>query len=311
MSKKCKGQVIKSTGSWYKVQPEGEASPVNARIRGKFRQSGFQTSNPVAVGDLVLLEMIAENEGVIVTIYERRNQIIRRLDKGKSRLHLIAANVDQAVLIASLKAPKVSTGFIDRFLLTAEAFHIPAVLVFNKADLLTSAKDRDYLAEIKSIYHEKVGYPFIETAATSGMGKAALSEVLAQKCSLFIGQSGVGKSSLLNAISPDLQLRIGSISEKHQKGKHTTTFAEMLNLDAATRVIDTPGIRDFKIIDFDAYEVSHFFPEMKALLPQCKFHNCLHINEPKCAVKAAVESGEISAMRYHNYRSIIENKANY
>lgn len=300
------GIVTKSTGSWYSVRLE-DGQSVQCRIKGKFRLDGIKHTNPVAVGDRVDFEMEAGRDtGVINKIHERKNYIIRKSSNLSKQTHIIASNLDQAALIISLVQPQTSLGFIDRFLLTAEAYHIPAILVFNKSDLCGGPM-QELLEDTMSIYSD-IGYTCLLTSAKTGDHIGELKEILVDKTTLVSGHSGVGKSSLLNGIDPTLQLKTGVISNFTQKGMHTTTFAEMFALKAGGFIIDTPGIKEFGIVDIEEQEISHYFREMRPFLTQCKFNNCRHLNEPGCAVKKAVEEGEIREERYNSYLSILANE---
>jgi len=296
------GLVTKSTGSWYQVQtPDGHR--YDCRIKGKFRIKGLTTTNPVAVGDKVDFELEPEQQqGVITKLYERRNYIIRKSINLSKQAQIIAANLDQAFLVVTLASPRTSLGFIDRFLVTAEAYDIPASLVYNKLDMF-SEEGLEILAEYKAVY-ERLGYPCYEVSALEGTNIPQLKEKLKDKITLFSGHSGVGKSSLMNAILPDLDLRTMEVSEWSDKGMHTTTFAEMYDLPGGGSIIDTPGIRELGVIDIEQQELSHFFPEMRSRLNQCRFNNCRHINEPGCAVLEALENGDIEPSRYDSYLSI-------
>jgi len=296
------GLVTKSTGSWYQVQtPDGRR--YDCRIKGKFRIKGLTTTNPVAVGDRVDFELEPEQEqGVITKLYDRRNYIIRKSINLSKQAQIIAANLDQAFLVVTLASPRTSLGFIDRFLVTAEAYDIPASLVYNKLDMF-SKEGLEILSEYKMVY-EKLGYPCYEVSALKGTNIPALKDKLKDKITLFSGHSGVGKSSLMNAILPDLELRTMEVSEWSDKGMHTTTFAEMYDLPGGGSIIDTPGIRELGVIDIEQQELSHFFPEMRSRLNQCRFNNCRHINEPGCAVLEALEEGNIEPSRYESYLSI-------
>ncbi|GAB2703041.1 ribosome small subunit-dependent GTPase A [Mucilaginibacter koreensis] len=296
------GIVTKSTGSWYQVQtPDGHR--YDCRIKGKFRIKGLTTTNPVAVGDLVDFEGEPDQDtGVITKLYDRKNYIIRKSINLSKQAQIIAANLDQAFLVVTLASPRTSTGFIDRFLVTAEAYDIPAVLVFNKLDLF-SEEGLEVLAVYKDIY-ESIGYPCYEVSALQGTNIELLEALLKDKTTLLSGHSGVGKSSLMNALLPHLELRTTEISEWSDKGMHTTTFAEMYDLPYGGRLIDTPGIRELGIIDIEQQELGHFFPEMRERMHDCRFNNCRHINEPGCAVLAALEEGEIAPSRYDSYLSI-------
>jgi ribosome biogenesis GTPase len=296
-----KGIVIKSTGSWYSVRLE-DGEQVEARIKGKFRLQGIKTTNPIAVGDKVVLAKEEDGTAVINTIEDRKNYIIRKSINLSKRAHIIAANIDQALLVVTLSQPKTYTAFIDRFLVTAEAYHIPTVIVFNKIDVY-SEKENLELAFLMKTY-TKIGYQCIKTSATENINMDEIKNIMKDKVSMVSGHSGVGKSTLLNTIEKTLTLRTSEISEMHQSGKHTTTFAEMFPLSFGGYIIDTPGIKAFGLIDFDKTELSHYFLEMRALLDNCHFNNCVHINEPKCAIKEAVEQNGIESFRYTNYLSM-------
>jgi ribosome biogenesis GTPase len=296
------GLVTKSTGSWYQVLTN-DGQKYDCRIKGIFRTKGITTTNPIAVGDRVDFELEAEQgTGVITKLHPRKNYIIRKSVNLSKQAQIIAANLDQALLIVTLASPRTSLGFIDRFLVTAEAYDVPAGLVFNKLDLF-SDEGLEILADYKAIY-ENIGYHCYEVSALNGTNVEQLSAIIKDKMTLFSGHSGVGKSSLINALVPELQLRTTQISEWHDKGVHTTTFAEMFALPQGGHIIDTPGIRELGVIDIEKNELSHFFPEMRALLNQCRFNSCRHINEPGCAVIKAVEEGEIELSRYESYLSI-------
>lgn len=310
MENELNGLVVRSTGSWYQVlMPDG--SMRECRLRGNFRIRGNKQTNPIAVGDRVTFQLVEDGTGMITAIDDRRNCIIRRSTKLSKQTHIIAANIDLLCIVATLGLPRTSTGFIDRLLVTAEAYHIPASLVFNKCDLY----DEELWPlhnEMKAIY-EDAGYPVLEVSALTGMGLDALKDLIAGKVTLFSGHSGVGKSALLNAIDPSLNLKVGEISDWSLKGKHTTTFAEIFPLHfsdddvmPSTYLIDTPGIKEFGMVDIKPEELSHFFPEMKTLLHDCHFSNCTHRHEPGCAVKEAVDRGDVSSERYQNYLNILE-----
>lgn len=297
-----KGIVIKSTGSWYSVKrTNGET--IEARIRGKLRTKGLRTTNPVAVGDIVSLEKNEDNF-VITEIEERRNYIIRKSTNLSKEAHIIASNVDQALLIATINHPVTSAVFIDRILATTEAYNIPAILVFNKSDLYDNT-DREKLTELVKIYSE-IGYRCLQVSAVTGQNITELRELLKDKVTVLSGMSGVGKSTLINCIEPQLQLKTASISDSHDTGKHTTTFAEMFPLSEGGYIVDTPGVRSFGIIDMEKKEISHFFPEIFRLSEHCRFYNCTHIHEPGCAVIEAVQNGKISESRYWSYLSMME-----
>ncbi|WP_121808272.1 ribosome small subunit-dependent GTPase A [Mucilaginibacter kameinonensis] len=296
------GLITKSTGSWYQVQtPDGQK--IDCRIKGKFRIKGITTTNPIAVGDVVDFEMEPDREdGVITNLHQRKNYIIRKAINLSKQAQIIAANLDQAILVVTLASPRTSLGFIDRFLVTAEAYDIPARLVFNKLDLF-SDEGLEILADYKAIY-EDIGYPCFEVSAIEGTNIDQVQDLLKDKVTLFSGHSGVGKSSLINALLPELELRTHMISDWSDKGMHTTTFAEMFELPQGGFIIDTPGIRELGVIDIEKPELGHFFPEMRKRMNECRFNNCRHINEPGCAVLEALEEGEISPTRYDSYLSI-------
>ncbi len=297
-----KGIVIKSTGSWYLVKrTNGEI--IEARIRGKLRTKGLRTTNPVAVGDIVSLEKNEDNF-VITEIGERRNYIIRKSTNLSKEAHIIASNVDQTLLIATINHPVTSAVFIDRILATTEAYNIPAILVFNKSDLYDNT-DREKATELITIYSE-IGYRCLQVSAITGQNITELRELLKDKVTVLSGMSGVGKSTLINCIEPQLQLKTASISDSHDTGKHTTTFAEMFPLNEGGYIVDTPGVRSFGIIDMEKEEISHFFPEIFRVSEHCRFYNCTHIHEPGCAVIEAVQNGRISESRYWSYLSMME-----
>jgi ribosome biogenesis GTPase len=295
------GIVIRSTGSWISVLSK-DGKVIECRIKGKFRIAGVRSTNPVAVGDKVQYRMV-DHTGVITAIGERHNYIVRKATRLSSRSHIIAANIDQAILIVTLASPRTSTGFIDRFLVTAEAYHIPARLVFNKADIMSDEQLGMFLY-LKSVY-EAAGYPSLLTSALEKQGVDAFTKWLKDKVSLLSGHSGVGKSALVNAVEPGLNLKTGAISDYHDKGKHTTTFAEMHPLSFGGFIIDTPGIKEFGLIDFERTEVGERFPEMRALMAECRFADCTHVHEPGCAVKRALDEGLFPEFRYSNYISIL------
>jgi len=305
LSKNFEGIVVKSTGSWYVVREKSTGKQINCRIKGKFRIQGIKSTNPVCVGDRVLfIELLNEESGLIIEIMERHNYIIRKATKLSRLSHIIAANIDQAILIVTLTHPRTSTGFIDRFLVTAEAYHIPAVVVFNKIDLYNVELQKQH-DEVTRVY-SRIGYPCIAVSALRGDNLAAVKKIMTDKVSLMAGHSGVGKSELINAIEPRLNLKTGDISSYHRKGKHTTTFTEMLELSFGGYIIDTPGLKEFGLVDFKKEEVWERFPEMRELSPSCQYNNCTHIHEPGCAVKEALEKGNVSAFRYKNYLNILE-----
>jgi ribosome biogenesis GTPase len=296
------GLVIKSTGSWYQVHAENGLD-YQCRIKGKFRIQGIQTTNPIAVGDQVEFELEPNSEnGVINKLYERRNYIIRKSINLSKQAQIIAANMDQAFLVVTLASPRTSLGFIDRFLATAEAYDIPAMLIFNKLDLFHE-DGLEILAAYQAIY-ENIGYPCYSVSALEGTNIDLIESLLKDKTTLFSGHSGVGKSSLINALLPGYSIKTGEISESTDKGQHTTTFAEMHALPFGGYLIDTPGIRELGIFDIRPEELGHYFREMRDLMYACKFNNCRHVNEPGCAVIKAVENGEIELSRYESYLSI-------
>ncbi|MCH5225355.1 MAG: ribosome small subunit-dependent GTPase A [Muribaculaceae bacterium] len=297
------GRVVKNTGSAYIVKtPEGEEFP--CRIKGNFRIKGIRTTNPVAVGDLVKIYRASDDAYYIKEITPRRNYIIRRASNLSKESHILAANIDRAILVATIFNPETPTTFIDRFLATAEAYSIPAVIVMNKCDLWTP-EIREYAEELKKLY-EGIGYPMYFTSATSGEGIEALRKLVADNISLFAGNSGVGKSSLINALVPGLNLRTGEVSDLHHTGTHTTTFSEMIPLPGGGEIIDIPGVKGFGMIEFEPTEVSHYFPEIFKAGAECRYGDCRHIGEPGCAVEAAVERGEIAPSRFASYLSILE-----
>ncbi len=300
-----KATVYKSTGSWYVVQNE-QGEVFNARILGKFKNDELTSTNPVAVGDIVTIVTENEVEGsvTITEIDDRKNYITRTSPANKHKHHIIASNLDQSLLFATLKDPKTSQGFIDRFLITSEAYHIPSIIVFNKSDLY-KAKEQEKFAEIKEMY-ETIGYQVMSMSIDKNDGVKEVKALLTDKTSLLSGHSGVGKSSFINIVFPELKLRTQDVSGWSGKGLHTTTFAEMFNLSFGGRVIDTPGIRELGLVDIEKQELSHYFPEMRSLLNDCQFNNCMHTNEPGCAVKAAVEEGIIHMDRYISYCNILD-----
>lgn len=298
------GLVIKNTGSWYVVHTDnGEA--VNCKIKGNFRLKGIRTTNPVAVGDRVTISVNPDGNAFITAIQPRKNYIIRRASNLSKESHIIAANLDCAFLVVTLAHPVTSTTFIDRFLATAEAYRVPAVLLINKVDLLTDDDDKEYCEAVASLYRT-IGYDVLEISALTGEGMTELRERLKDKISLFSGNSGVGKSTIINALLPDLELRTGSISDMHDTGMHTTTFSEMFPLPEGGWIIDTPGIKGFGTIDFDKHEIAHFFPEIFKISAECKYGDCTHTHEPGCAVLKALDDHYISQSRYASYLSILD-----
>jgi len=299
------GIVYKSTGSWYLVKANNGVF-YECRIKGKFRLQGIKSTNPLAVGDVVDFEIETNNDvetGVIHTIHDRANYIIRKSVNLSKQTHIIAANVDLGFLLITINNPPTFTSFIDRFLVTAEAYSIDTVLVFNKIDSY-ELEQRAEIMYLKDIY-EKIGYKCIEVSATENKNVDLVKEMMIGKTSMFIGHSGVGKSTLVNTIEPTLDLKTKEISNQHKQGQHTTTFAEMFDLSFDAKIIDTPGIKGFGVVDMEKEEVDSYFPEFLAVKNECKFNNCLHVEEPKCAVKDAVEDEEISYSRYKSYLQII------
>jgi ribosome biogenesis GTPase len=294
--------IYKSTGSWYQVKNQAGES-FNARIKGKFKIDGITSTNPIAVGDIVEVENEAETESAVITeIYERRNYINRVSPHNKNQHHIVASNLDQSLLFATLKDPKTSLGFIDRFLVTSEAYRVPAIIVFNKADLF-KAKEQEKFELVKSIY-KPIGYTIMLMSIEKNEGVEAVKDLLKDKTTLLSGHSGVGKSSFINYIFPNLSLKIQDVSGWSGKGLHTTTFAEMFDLPFGGKIIDTPGIREMGLVDISKNELAHYFPEMKAVMNNCQFNDCIHLDEPGCAVKEAVNNGSIHAERYISYLNI-------
>lgn len=303
------GKVLKSTGKWYLVEMEN-GSVINCRIRGKFKLDGLKTTNPVAVGDIVDVDEAEDNEGnrVITKIHERQNYIVRKSTNLSKQMQILAANIDRAYLLVTIHSPVTHLAFIDRFLVSAESFRIPTTILINKADLL-SEEDNEYADALIYLY-ESIGYPCFKISAENNQNIEFLKEEINGKQVMISGHSGVGKSTLVNAIDPDLNLKTGEISKAHAQGQHTTTFAEMHQLASGGYIIDTPGIRAFGIVDLEKEHIAHYFPEMRELLGECRFHNCKHLNEPQCAVKEAVENGSISESRYQTYLQLMEEDPN-
>lgn len=304
-----KGTVISNTGSRYRVLIDGDEGQVlTAAAKGNLRIKGIRTTNPVAVGDRVEVTPNPNSEIAYITAIEpRRNYIIRRASNLSKESHILAANIDQALLICSLIKPQTATTFIDRFLATAEAYSVPAIIVINKIDLLSEPDDRELLDAVTFLY-QSIGYPVIHTSTKTGQGIDALRNAVEGKTTLLSGNSGVGKSSIINALIPDAMVATAEVSEVHETGMHTTTFSRMYDLPGGGRLIDTPGVRGFGTLDFEKYEVSHFFPEIFKFGQECKFSNCLHTEgEPGCAVRQAVENNLISQSRYASYLSILDN----
>lgn len=300
------GTVYKSTGSWYTVKTE-DGSFLECRIKGKFRIQGIKSTNPIAVGDIVdyeLEETADKTTGTIHHIHDRKNYIVRKSVNLSHQMHIIASNIDQVFLLVTINNPPTTTSFIDRFLVTAEAYGIEAILIFSKIDTF----DGNMLDEQLYLQHvySQIGYKCLRISSPTGKGVDELKEIMKDSVSMFSGHSGVGKSTLINALEPSLDLKTKAISEQHQQGQHTTTFAEMFDLSFGAHIIDTPGIRGFGIVDMEKEEISDYFPEFFKLKSDCKFNNCLHKDEPQCAVKAALEKDEVAWSRYRSYIQILE-----
>ena len=304
MDRKFTATVVRATGSWYDVLHDGET--VRCRIRGRLRLKGVRSTNPVVVGDEVACEADEGGDYVIADILPRRNYVIRRASNLSKESHIIAANVDQALLMASLRSPETPTEFVDRFLVTCEAYKVPVTILLSKLDL----QDAEAVAEFRAVY-EGAGYRVLEVSARKGLGVEEVRELLTGRTTLVSGNSGVGKSTLIQAIDPSLDIRTGEISESHHKGRHTTTFSTMYPLAGGGAVIDTPGIKGFGLIDIDEAELWHYFPEMMRVAPACRFYNCTHTHEPGCAVTEAVKAGEIAWLRYESYLKIRDEDEKY
>ena len=299
-----KGVVTKSTGSWYTIYTQN-GEKVDCRLKGKFRIKGIKSTNPVAVGDEVDFEFEThKNTGVIHEIFDRKNYIIRKSVNLSKQTHIIAANIDIAFLLVTINHPPTFTGFIDRFLATAEAYSIPAIILFNKIDICTE-EDLVKKNALEKIY-TAIGYQCIDISATENTNINKVKALMKGKTTMFSGHSGVGKTTLINAIEPSLNLKTTAVSKQHKQGQHTTTFAEMFALSFGGFIIDTPGIKGFGVVDFEPQEIADYFPEFFKRKAACKFNNCLHINEPKCAVKNALETHEIATSRYKSYLQMIE-----
>lgn len=298
------GRVIKSTGSWYDVRDDA-GQVVACRLRGKIRLDGLRTTNPVAVGDLVNFEKERDKDTCVIDkILPRLNVIVRKSVNLSKESHIIAANVDQAILVATIVQPRTSTGFIDRFTVTAEAYHIPVIIVFNKCDLYN--EEQNAMAEELMKVYNSIGYQSFVISAKTGYNCERLISLMKDRISMFSGHSGVGKSALVNRLDPDLNIRVGEISEVHEKGKHTTTFAQMYELCFGGYIIDTPGIKEFALYDMEKDTLAQRFPEMRAHMHDCRFNNCTHMHEPHCAIKEAVEQGIIADWRYENYCNMMD-----
>lgn len=298
------GTVVRNTGSAYSVRPDGGGEDLNCRVKGNFRIKGIRTTNPVAVGDRVIVRSAADDADYITAVEPRRNYIIRRASNLSKESHILAANLDAAMLVATLREPETPLTFIDRFMATAEAYNIPPTLVLNKIDVWD--EDDRALGEAVATLYRSIGYPVLMVSAHTGEGLDALREATRGRVSLLAGNSGVGKSSIINALVPGADLRTGAISAMHHTGMHTTTFSEMIPLPYGGDIIDVPGVRGFGVIDFAPEEVSHFFPEIFAKGHDCRYSDCRHTGEPGCAVIPAVENHEISESRYASYLSVLE-----
>lgn len=298
-----KGLVLKSTGIWYDVLTEDQ-KVIPCRLRGKFRIEGIKNTNPLVVGDHVLFDLMEDQTGIITQIEKRKNYIDRKSTKLSKISHLIAANIDQAFLVVTLQDPRTSLGFIDRFLVAAEGFRIPTTLVFNKMDIYE--EEMLEMVEYLSDLYSSVGYSILHTSIVTEEGIDSMRAKMSGKVSLFSGHSGVGKSALINTLYPGLDLKVGELSQYHRKGRHTTTFAQMFQLEAKTFIIDTPGIKEFGLIEYSKDEIRDYFPEIRAYNNQCRFADCTHVHEPDCEVIKAVEEGKIPPSRYLNYVAILE-----
>lgn len=310
-----KGIVIKSTGSWYTVKTD-DGNSIECRIKGNFRLKGIRSTNPIAVGDHVeITEQKEDNNlegaviGLITNIIERKNYIIRKSPNLSKESHIIAANIDQAFLIVTIKHPVTTTTFIDRFLVSAEAYRIPCRIIFNKIDLYNEAQTSlmNFLIDV----YEKVGYQCLKISAKKNIGMEELKMMMKNKTNVFSGHSGVGKSTIINSIQPGTMLKTGIISDSHHSGKHTTTYSEMIDLDFGGFIIDTPGIKGFGLLEMAKEEISHYFPEMFQLLNNCQYYNCTHTHEPECAVKKAVTDGQIAESRYDTYLGLLDTEDKY
>ena len=304
MAQRTSGTVIRATGSWYEVLCDGGV--IRCRIRGRLRLRGVRSTNPVVVGDRVVCENDETDDWAIVDIAQRDNYIIRRASNLSKESHIIAANIDRALLLVTLRSPATPTEFVDRFLVTCEAYKVPVVIVLAKRDL----QEDEEVAAFRSIY-EAAGYEVVEVSAATGEGIGRIRELLAAGTTLLSGNSGVGKSTLVGIIDPSLDIRTGALSESHHKGRHTTTFSTMYPLAGGGAVIDTPGIKGFGLIDIDDAELAHYFPEMMRTAPRCRFYNCTHTHEPGCAVVEAVQRGEIAVERYESYLKMLDEDEKY
>lgn len=300
------GIVYKSTGSWYSIKAQ-DGTFYDCRIKGKFRIQGIKSTNPLAVGDVVDFDLETSNNtqtGVIKTIHSRKNYIVRKSVNLSKQTHIIASNIDQVFLLVTIDNPPTFTSFIDRFLATTEAYSIKAVLLFNKVDV-NDANTKDIVKDLTNLY-EGIGYQCLSISAKTGENIEAVKSLMTGKSSMFAGHSGVGKSTLVNSIEPGLNIKTKEISDQHKQGQHTTTFAEMFDLSFEAQIIDTPGIKGFGVVDMEPAELDNYFPELFALKQSCKFNNCLHLHEPQCAVKSAIENNQVAASRYKSYTQILE-----
>lgn len=305
---KRSGFIIQSTGSWYRIRDDRTGQETEGRIRGRLRLQGRRSTNPVVVGDRIMYETDASGESVITEVLPRRNYIIRRASNLSKESHILAANIDQAILVATLFNPETSYEFIDRFLVTCEAYHIPATIVLNKTDL--AAAQPQALAEFLDTY-ALAGYPVIQTDALGGQGIGTVKNLTKNKTTLVAGNSGVGKSTLIRAIEPSAQVRTGEISGAHHKGKHTTTFSRVYPLTGGGYIIDTPGIKGFGLIDIGSEETCRYFPDLNRYASGCRYYNCTHTHEPDCAVEKAVETGKIAMRRYESYLKMLDDDEKY
>jgi ribosome biogenesis GTPase len=298
-----RARIYKSTGSWYVTKGE-DGRFYNARIKGVMKIDGITSTNPIAVGDEVEMEVedVQEESAIISQIHDRRNYIARVSPHNKRQHHIIASNIDQSLLFATLRDPKTSQGFMDRFLISCEAYHVPAIILFNKADIYKK-KEMERFEALQEMY-QQIGYTVLLTSVKETQGLESVKALLHDRITLLSGHSGVGKSTLINALFPDFQLRTQEVSNWSGKGMHTTTFAEMFDLPGGGQVIDTPGIRELGLVDIEQEELSHYFPEMRNRLQNCQFNNCMHLEEPGCAIKAAVAGGEIHEDRYMSYYNL-------
>lgn len=307
-----KARVYKSTGSWYVVKGE-DGHFYNARIKGIFKIEAISSTNPVAVGDEVDIDIedVQEESAIITAIADRRNYVARVSPHNKRQHHIVASNLDQSILVTTLKDPRTSQGFMDRFLISCESYHIPAIIVFNKSDIYRK-KEMEKFGELKTMY-EAIGYKVVLASVLRREGIDEVKELLKDKTTLLSGHSGVGKSTFINAVFPQFNLRTQEVSDWSGKGMHTTTFAEMFDLDNGGHIIDTPGVREFGLVDISKQELSHYFPEMRALLNHCQFNNCMHLEEPGCAIKEGLANGTVAVERYVSYSNILDtmNEKNY